>query len=96
MNVINCLFSATRHVIQTYFVSKNEKPRPIAHFIINALSENSVELSFKLPRDHLMRFLVPSIHVQNTDAAFSISAPTFLLEMDSNIILSFEVRIFTF
>uniref|UniRef100_A0A914CAF4 FMP27/BLTP2/Hobbit GFWDK motif-containing RBG unit domain-containing protein n=1 Tax=Acrobeloides nanus TaxID=290746 RepID=A0A914CAF4_9BILA len=84
------VFSATKNVAQTYFPAKHKKSKPSTHFIINLLSDSPVEFGFKLPCDHFMRWVVPSIHVQKTDAAFSISAPTFLLEMDSHIIMSFE------
>ena len=72
-----------------------EEPAPLAErppteWLMSVVSEHPVELGFRMPRDHLMRWIVPSLSFERVPGAFTLAAPRFLLEMDWNIIVSVE------
>uniref|UniRef100_A0A183BLI9 Fmp27_GFWDK domain-containing protein n=1 Tax=Globodera pallida TaxID=36090 RepID=A0A183BLI9_GLOPA len=64
---------------------------PAATFLFNVQSEHSVELSFRLPRNHLLRFILPSFTVERKDLCVAnAGAPNLLVEMDGNLIMNVE------
>ncbi|VDM37358.1 unnamed protein product [Toxocara canis] len=56
-------------------------------FTIN--TSHSVMLQFRLPREHIMRWEVPSLHVQRDDN-ITFKMPHFIVRMDSHPILTLE------
>uniref|UniRef100_A0A183BTF5 Fmp27_GFWDK domain-containing protein n=1 Tax=Globodera pallida TaxID=36090 RepID=A0A183BTF5_GLOPA len=64
---------------------------PASTFLFNVHSEHSVELSFRLPRNHLLRFILPSFTVERKDLCVAnAGAPNLLVEMDGNLIMNVE------
>ncbi|KAI6220278.1 UPF0378-like protein [Aphelenchoides besseyi] len=62
---------------------------------IRIRSDFTVALDFQLPRDHVMRWITPSLQIERTSAgAIRLSAPTFLLELDGHIIMTLESPLF--
>ncbi|KAL3075248.1 hypothetical protein niasHT_033822 [Heterodera trifolii] len=61
-------------------------------FMFTVHSEHAVELSFRLPRHHLLRLILPSFTVQRKAACVAnAGAPNLLVEMDGNLIMNVEV-----
>lgn len=58
-------------------------------FNLNIDSPYAVVLEFRLPREHIMRWEVPSMHVQRNDN-ISFSFPELVARMDSHPILTLE------
>ncbi|KAL3069292.1 hypothetical protein niasHS_018017 [Heterodera schachtii] len=60
-------------------------------FLFTVHSEHAVELSFRLPRHHLLRLILPSFTVQRKAACVAnAGAPNLLVEMDGNLIMNVE------
>ncbi|KAK0427704.1 hypothetical protein QR680_010380 [Steinernema hermaphroditum] len=64
--------------------------------ILNIVSDHPIELGFRLPRDHLVLFQVPSIHVQKTvtDNSFSVNSPHLTIRVDNHTIVEAENPLF--
>uniref|UniRef100_A0A7E4W368 Fmp27_GFWDK domain-containing protein n=1 Tax=Panagrellus redivivus TaxID=6233 RepID=A0A7E4W368_PANRE len=62
----------------------------ISRRLLTITSDYPVEFGFRLPRDHLMRWVVPAISFVKVDNIIDLSAPTFHLAMDDHMILGLE------
>lgn len=57
---------------------------------IRASSEYRTELEFQLPGNHTMKWYSPSVHFERSSEKILLTAPTFLLELDSHILMNLE------
>ncbi|TKR63389.1 hypothetical protein L596_027227 [Steinernema carpocapsae] len=71
---------------------ESNEPTPSPLLVINIVSDFSAEVSFRLPRDHLLQFQVPSIHIQKTaaDMGFSVNSPHLTILVDGESIVMAE------
>ena len=70
-------------------MSKRRKPQS-SKLLLTIVSDHPVEFGFRLPREHLMRWVVPSIQFLKVETVINLMAPTFLFEMDGHLIMSLE------
>ncbi|CAD5207695.1 unnamed protein product [Bursaphelenchus okinawaensis] len=77
----------SKEMLQSF---KSTVTHPSPPMELQIKSEYSVELGFELPREHFMRWVVPSLSIQRTNGDIILAAPNFMLELDSQIILTVE------
>uniref|UniRef100_A0AC35UCY3 Fmp27_GFWDK domain-containing protein n=1 Tax=Rhabditophanes sp. KR3021 TaxID=114890 RepID=A0AC35UCY3_9BILA len=58
--------------------------------VINVMTLEEVEFTFKLPRERTMIWRVPSIHFQWMSDEFSVVAPNLVIQIDTEDIFKFE------
>lgn len=92
--VVYEVYSHTKSLIGSLKKQSMDGPNEISistPFEIHVDSENTVALDFQLPDKHTMRWIVPALHFERSSTRILLSAPTFLLELDSHILMSLEV-----
>uniref|UniRef100_A0A1I7Y709 Fmp27_GFWDK domain-containing protein n=1 Tax=Steinernema glaseri TaxID=37863 RepID=A0A1I7Y709_9BILA len=69
--------------------SPKQSPRPL---VLNVVSDHPVEVGFRLPKDHLLQFQVPSIYIQKTvtDNSFSVNSQHLTIRVDGHAIVEAE------
>ncbi|CAD5211079.1 unnamed protein product [Bursaphelenchus xylophilus] len=78
----------SREMLQAFKSSNPPEPSPPMEIRIK--SEYSVELGFELPREHFMRWVVPSLNFHRANGDIAVNSPNFIIELDSQIILTVE------
>ncbi|CEF66821.1 UPF0378 protein KIAA0100 [Strongyloides ratti] len=85
------VYSLCRKLFNENFVNEQKMESiPLTPLTINILSLKMVEICYKLPREHIMQWRVPSIYFQKRHDEMSISSPEFNIIMDSHPIFHFE------
>lgn len=92
--VVYEVYSHTKSLIHSLKQQSSEESSEMqagTPFEIRVDSEHTVALDFQLPNKHTMRWIVPSLHFERSPTRILLSAPTFLLELDSHILMTLEV-----
>ncbi|KAE9550872.1 hypothetical protein FO519_005917 [Halicephalobus sp. NKZ332] len=85
------VFRKVKEISKTLSSTMSKKRRSqSSKLLLTIVSDHPVEFGFRLPRDHLMRWVVPSIQFLKVDTVINLMAPTFLFEMDGHLIMSLE------
>jgi hypothetical protein len=60
-------------------------------FLFELKTENPLQLTANLAREHTLRFIVPSLHFHRAPVVgWKVNTPNLLVEMDENIIMNVE------